>query len=132
MVNNMDNYELLRNIEQFMIKNNQTFFSYSWREKINEFMSSESKYSRLIDWINDQIEYYRNNLNVFNPADKTDDYNNSYFKTYEDACKNVAMLLNFKWILLDNHCTTEMRNNIEYSICKLYKIHYSKELDCYV
>lgn len=132
MVINMNIDDLLKNIENFMVKNNQQYFSYAWREKIDEYLSTESKYSKLVDWINTQIEFYKNNMNVFNPADKFEDYNNGYFKTYEDACKNIAMLLNFKWMLLDNHCTTEMRENIEYTICKIYKIHYNKELDCYV
>ena len=123
---------LLKNIEKFLIENNEIYFSYAWREKINEFLSDESKYSRLIDWINNEINNYKENLNLFNPADKIDGYTNSFLKTYRDSCMNLTMLLNFKYILLDNRTTMSMRENIEYTICKLYNIHYNDLLKIYV
>ena len=89
----MNIYDLIDNIKKFMIKNNKEFFSYAWREKINKFLDEESKYAKLIEWIDKQVEIYKNNMNIFNPADKFENYNNGYFKTYEDACKNLAMLL---------------------------------------
>ena len=49
-------------------------------------------------------------------------------KEYLDACKNVAMLVNAKTIILDNKCTTKMRENWEYTLCKLFNLTYNKDL----
>ena len=124
--------DLLENIEKFMIDNNKVFFSYAWRENVNNLLSSEYRYSKLIDWINKEIETQKNNMNIFNPADKVIGYTNEYFKNYETACKNIAMLLNFKEVLLSEKCTIKMRENIEYTICKVFNIKYNEMLNDYV
>lgn len=124
--------DLLINIRDFMIENNMEFFGYAWRENIRNMLSKEDKYSKLIDWINKEIETHKNNMNIFNPADKVIGYTNEFFKNYETACKNIAMLLNFKEVLLDSKCTTKMRENIEYTICKVFNIKYSELLNDYV
>ena len=123
---------MINNIEKFLQKNNITFFSYAWREKINETLTTESKYSKLVDWINEEIENQRINLNVFNPVDKTENYLTADLKIHLRACQNIAFLLNSKWIILDNNCTTKMRANYEYTICKLFNIKYNAELGVYV
>lgn len=128
----MDVDDLLENIEKFMLDNNKVFFNYAWRENIRNMFSTEDKYSKLIDWINEQIKFYKNNMNIFNPADKMINYTNEFFKNYETACKNIAMLLNFKEVLLSEKCTTKMRENIEYTICKVFNIKYNERLNCYV
>lgn len=123
--------KIINNIAYFFRKNNQVFFNYAWREKINNILTTESKYSKLIDWINNEIENERINLNVFNPADKTKTYSNSVFKKYTDSCQNIALLLNAKYIILDKDCTTEMRDNWEYTLCKMFKIKFNEELNCF-
>ena len=128
----MKSKDLIKAIEREYAKSMDAYFSYAWREKVNEFLSDESKYARLVDWINNRIDFNRDTIDVFNPADKYEQYNNGFFKNYCNACKELAMLINFKEIILDNRCTTEMRENIEYTICKIYKIHYSEQLKCYV
>lgn len=124
--------DLLENIEKFMIDNNKVFFSYAWRENVINILNNEDRYSKLIDWINKEIETQKNNMNIFNPADKVIEYTNEFFKNYETACKNIAMLLNFKEVLLSEKCTIKMRENIEYTICKVFNIKYNEMLNDYV
>lgn len=124
--------KLLSDIEQFMKRNNMEYFSYAWHENIVNMLDNESKYNKLIDWIDKQLYDYSDQINIFNPADKTLQYTNENFKTFQNACTNIAMLLNFKTTLLDDKCTTEMRENLEYTICKLYKIQYNKNLNEYL
>lgn len=128
----MDVDDLLINIRDFMINNNKVFFGYAWRENVNNLLSSEDRYSKLIDWINKEIETHKNYMNIFNPANKVIGYTNEFFKNYETACKNIAMLLNFKEVLLDGKCTIKMRENIEYTICKVFNIKYNEMLKDYV
>lgn len=124
--------KLLENIERFLRDNNEEYFSYAWRTGISEILTTESKYSRLIDWINSEIKYYQDNMNVFNPAHKIDGYTNAFLRIYRDACMNITILLNFKHILLDDNTTVQMRENIEYTMCKLYNIKYNDILKIYV
>ena len=107
---------------------NKIFFSYAWRDKINEFLTAESKYSRLVEWINERIDLEFGIINVFNPADKDECFTNALMKDYLDACKNVALLVNAKTIILDKNCSTKMRENWEYTLCKLFNIKYNSEL----
>jgi hypothetical protein len=123
---------IIDSIEKFMIKNNKIFFSYAWRENITEMLSNESKYQKLVEWINKRIESEQIALNVFNPADKSNEYTNEQFNAYKTACQNIAMLINIKYIILDNKCTIQMRENCEYAICKIFNVHYNEFLNIYV
>ena len=123
--------KILNSIEKELQKNNKAFFSYAWRENIINFIECESKYEALLKWINSTIYTQTIGINVFNPADKTDTYTNEYFKNYMESLKNFAFLVNMRDILCDQRTTTQMRDNIEYTICKVYNIHYNKELNEY-
>lgn len=129
---------LIKEIEKFMIKNKQKFFNYAWREKIGEILLTENKYNKLIDWINIKLESYETTLNVLNPIDDfvnerfTNKENDELFIQYKQACSDIAMLINYKWIILDDKCSIKMRENIEKIICKLYKIHYNENLKIYI
>ena len=124
--------KILNSIENELKKNNQHFFSYAWRENIINFVENESKYDQLLKWINNQIELQKDKINVLNPADKLKNYSIENFKTYMDALRDFAFLVNMKEILCDTKATNEMRDNVEYSICKIFKIEYSEFLKCYV
>lgn len=128
----MNATKLIIEIEKQFKQNNELFFGYAWREKIDNMLTEESRFIKLVNWVDSQITFYQNNINVFNPADKSQDYTTGYFKTYQDSCMNLTMLINLKSILLNNQTTTQMRENIEQTICKVYKIKYSNFLSNYV
>lgn len=119
-------------IQDELSKNEDEFFSYAWREKLGEMLKEESKYCRLIEWINGELEQCKVGINVFCPADKQEDYTKQYANTYLLSMQKFAVLLHFRALLLDRRTTIKMRENIEYTLCKLYGIHYSEELNCYV
>lgn len=128
----MRSEDLIKAIEKQYAKSRDTYFSYAWREKVDEWLDNESRYARLVDWINERIDDKQTTIDVFSPADKGEWYTNDYFKSYRSACEEIAMLIHLKWLLLDNRCTTKMRNNIEYTICKVFNVHYNEMLKCYV
>lgn len=127
----MNSEKIVDLIKNQFYKNSETFFTYAWREKIETFLAEESKFVKLVYWIDGEIGQNQELINAFNPADKYESYQIAFFNTYKTACMNLAMLLNFKDILLDKRTTTEMRENIEYTICKEFKIKYVKGLNCY-
>lgn len=124
--------KILRKIENELNKSFITYFSYAWREKVDEMLTTESKYSKLVDWINKEIEEKMSTANIFSPADKTEQHTNDFFKTFKDLSSDIFMLIYFRELLLDNRTTTKMRENIEYAIWKVFNVHYSEFLKVYV
>lgn len=108
------------------------YFSYAWREKIGEMLTTESKYTKLVQWLEKEIEQELSMVNIFCPADRTDDYTNGFFKTYMEHMQGLAVKIHARELLLDSRTTTQMRENIEYTICKVYNVHYSDFLNDYV
>ena len=37
-----------------------------------------------------------------------------------------------KIIILDKRCSIQMRENVEYAICKIFNVYYNKELNSYI
>jgi len=120
--------KLEEEIKKVFYKNNQEFFSYAWRENIKEFLTTENRYTQLLQWINERLEIEFGIMNVFNPADKDETFTNTVMKDYLDACQKVSILLNAKIIIMDEKCTTKMRENWEYTLCKLFNLKYDNNL----
>ncbi len=108
------------------------YFSYAWREKVDEMLKEESRYSKLVKWLDKEIEETVSLINVFCPADRSEDYTNDYFRTYKELMQNLAIMIHCRELLLDERTTTKMRENIEYTVCKLFNIHFSEFLNNYV
>lgn len=128
----MNSENLIRVIEKEYAKTQDIYFSYAWRERVEETLKEESKYARLVEWINERVNLNKTIIDMFNPADRNEQYNNGFFSNYRKACEELAMLINMKCIILDNRCSSKMRENIEYAICKIFGIHYSQELGYYL
>lgn len=124
--------DIVKILEKIFYKNNKTFFSYAWREKITNILTTESRYCKLLDWINERIQFNLTLINVFNPADRTRNYTKGNLKTYLKSNQELSVLLNIKSLLIDDNCTTQMRDNLEYTICKLFNIKYSEDMKDYV
>ena len=119
-------------LSQVFQKTNQVFFSYAWREKLEEIMIEEKRYGHLVEWLNREIELCESVINVFAPADRTKDYQKGNLVTYMEQIQKLAILIHSRELLLDSRTTKEMRENIEYTLGKLYGIHYNEELESYV
>lgn len=119
-------------IEREIRKNDGIYFSYSWREKLGEFLEEESRYAKLVNWLNREIELSESVINVFAPADRTKDYTKGNLATYMEQIQKLAILIHSRELLLDSRTTREMRENIEYTLGKLYGIHYSEEFGDYI
>lgn len=111
-------------MEKEFLKNNLVFFSYAWRENVLNFMKKESKFSYLIDWINERLKIEFIIINTQNPSDRDKNYMIKNIKDYIESCKNAGILLNLKFILMDDKSTTTMRENVEHTVCELYNLHY--------
>nr|DAP89027.1 MAG TPA: hypothetical protein [Caudoviricetes sp.] len=119
-------------IEREIRKNDGIYFSYAWREKLGELLEEESRYAKLVNWLNREIELSESVINVFAPADRTKDYTKGNLATYMEQIQKLAILIHSRELLLDSRTTREMRENIEYTLGKLYGIHYSEEFGDYI
>lgn len=128
----MKSEDLIKAIERQYDKSRDVFFSYAWRKDIGERLTDENKYARLVDWIDKRIEENLNDINIYNPADRHEKYTKAHFEFYCKACKELGMLVNLKWIMLDDRCTLKMRENIEYTICKIFNITYDSKYNRYI
>ena len=127
--------EVVKDLEKVLEKSNSVYFSYAWREKlgeIGELLEVESRYSKLVNWIDKEIIFCNNTKNVFCPADKNESTTISSVKMYCELMQRLAILVHCKMLLLDGKTTTKMRENIEYTLCKLYGINYSEEFGQYL
>jgi hypothetical protein len=124
--------ELISVIENTLSQTLDIYFSYAWREKIGEFLEEESKYTKLVCWIDKEIDICTKAINVFSPADRDEDYKNRDIKEYLNSMQKLSTLLHFRLLLIDSRSNTKIRENIEYTICKLYDISYSEQLEDYV
>ena len=103
---------ILKAIEKEIQKGNNEFFGYAWREKLNEisdFLEEESKYARLVEWINEKIKLLNSTKNVFCPADKNEDTTLTMVNTYLKQMENLAVLIHCKELL--NNIETDYINN---------------------
>ena len=86
----------------------------------------------MVNWLNREIELSESVINVFAPADRTKDYTKGNLATYMEQIQKLAILIHSRELLLDSRTTREMRENIEYTLGKLYGIHYSEEFGDYI
>lgn len=126
---------IMKAIQKEVGQSNEILFSYAWREKLGEignFLMQESRYVKLVEWIDKELEMEKKTIAVFCPCDKDENYTNSYFNTYLKAIQKVGVLTHLRELLLASRSTTTMRDNIEYTLCKIYNIKYSEELKDYI
>ena len=118
---------ILRAIEEELRHNNRHYFSYVWREKIKNELKADSKYQKLLDWINNEIFLNLSIVNVINPAEGvTECWDNYCMKMGK-----IAALIHMREILLFQTCTDEMRGNIEKDLCKNMGIRYWEQAGDY-
>ena len=126
----MNNIEI--EIANIIRQNIGVYFGYAWRDKIGDMLEEESKYARLVEWINKEIDMCVQLVNAFCPADKDEGYTNGFVNTYLSQMQKLGVLVHCRLLLCDDRTTLEMRENIEYTLCKLYDIRYSTMLKEYI
>lgn len=124
--------KVLRKIERELNGSFIQYFSYAWREKVNEMLTTESKYSKLVDWLNKEIENRLSTVYIFSPADRTEDYKTEFYRTFREQLSDISFMIYLRELLLNEKSTTQMRENIEYTICKVFGTKYSEYLEDYI
>jgi uncharacterized membrane protein YebE (DUF533 family) len=123
--------KILRKIENELNKSFIEYFSYAWRENLDEMLTTESKYSKLVQWLNNEIEKRVSVMNCFSPADY-DDYTSEFYKAFREQLSDISFMIYLRELLLDSKTTRKMRENIENTIEKVFNVKYSEQLKDYI
>ena len=99
------------------------FFDYAWDANITEWLQTESRYTKLVEWLKSETESRRKYLAVL----FTDN-----FEQYKQHLAEFAILLQCYDIILDPKCTIAIRTDLEQKICNMCNISYSDFLNAYV
>ena len=108
------------------------FFAAAFRQLSGELLTQTNKYTRLVDWMDKEIRNAGGLINAFSPAAKMDDYTQAQALLWREQVHYIAELVYFRGILLDNRTSNQERQNVEYTVCKLYGIRYNEYLEDYV
>ena len=127
-----DFYDFKAALEKQYGKQNAEFFAMAWRQMEGDLLEQSKRFSKLLDWCDKEIRQASIGVNVFSPADKTEDYTQGNVQLWRSSVHYLAELVYFRGVLMDSRTTNEQRQNIEYTICKLYGIAYNETLGDYV
>lgn len=123
---------ILSAIEQSVEKQLGYFYKPAWKRICGEMLKEESRYAKLLDFLQHEIELCEKIIPCFSPVARDSEYSLGIYKTYKDQICKLCFLITLKEHLIDKRTSNEMRKNIEYTICKEYSVHYSEELKRYV
>lgn len=107
------------------------FFSYAWRENVEQAVATERKYTKLVEWLDNGIKERAKMAEVFCPADRNEFYTNKLFEIYMENIRDLAFMIHCHELLIDERTTIKMRQNIEYAITKTYGVEYDEFFDDY-
>lgn len=107
-------------------------FARTMQEQAGEILTLASRFEKLVSWCDNEIRTAARVVNSFCPADKTTDYTQAQAKIWREELQHVAELVYFRGLLMDCRTTSKQRENIEYTLNKLYGVKYSEYLGDYV
>lgn len=127
--------KITSSIRQTLEKSTIRYFGAAWQRHIKCILMDESRYARLLEWINNELAQDAITVCIFNPAALADDkefYTKEVFEMYKTALLNQSLLIHARETILHDECTEQQRETVEKMVCKIFNIHYCKMLDCYM
>lgn len=123
---------LLKAIEESLKKSGEGFSAFLWRENIGEALESQKRFTRLVEWINQELEISGCVACIDAPMNRESEYTKGKLADYLEAVQKLSVLVHCRELLQDERTSKEQRENIEYTLGKLYGVHYNEYLDSYV
>lgn len=91
-----------------------------------------SKQDKLIKWLNKKIEEKMLSVNKFLFVNRDDKEYDNLLDNSREQLSDISFMIYLRELLLDEKSTTQMRENIEYTICKVFGTKYSEYLEDYI
>lgn len=111
---------------------NTFFVGCEIKEKLGKFIEKGTRFSRLVEWIDEELKYHKNIVKALHPAQVNEDYTRNQFDTALNSLKDIGLLVLSREILLSYETSQNEREAIERRLTKYYKIHYNEMLECYI
>lgn len=128
----MQEQKLIAVLSDEFKKSGEEFKVFLWRDKLGEILETQKRFVRLVEWIGRQIEICGLSISINAPMNRDESYTKGDMATYLEGVQRFAVLVHSRELLLDANTSGEQRKNIEYTLEKLYGVHYDEYLEDYV
>lgn len=124
--------DLVDAIEKRLKKEGNLFLPSLWTEAVVKAAQKQNRWGKLLAWIDRRLDDLSIVTNVMTPANRDEDYKKRDLDSWLDNMKDIAVLTSCELILLDEKATEAQRENIEYTLEKLFGVRWSEYLNDYV
>ena len=124
--------DLVDAIEKRLKKEGNLFLPSVWTEAVVKAAEKQNRWGKLIAWIDRRLDDLAIVTNVMTPANRDGDYKKRDLDDWLDNMKDIAVLTSCELILLDEKATEAQRENIEYTLGKLFGVRWDEYLNDYV
>ena len=128
----MTTKDLIDAIGARLKKEGNLFLPSVWTEAVVSAAEKQNRWGKLVAWADRRLDELAIVTNVMTPANRDEDYKKRDLDSWSDNMKDIAVLTSCELILLDDKTTEAQRENIEYTLEKLFSVRWSEYLNDYV
>lgn len=128
----MTTKDLIDAIGTRLKKEGNLFLPSVWTEAVVSAAERQNRWGKLVAWTDRRLDELAVATNVMTPANRDEDYKKRDLDGWLDNMKDIAVLTSCELILLDEKATEAQRENIEYTLEKLFGVRWSEYLNDYV
>ena len=128
----MTTKDLIDAIGTRLKKEGNLFLPSVWTEAVVAAAERQNRWGKLVAWTDRRLDELAVATNVMTPANRDEDYKKRDLDSWLDNMKDIAVLTSCELILLDEKATEGQRENIEYTLGKLFGVRWSEYLNDYV
>ena len=128
----MTTKDLIDAIGTRLKKEGNLFLPSVWTEAVVAAAERQNRWGKLVAWTDRRLDELAVATNVMTRASRDEDYKKRDLDSWLDNMKDIAVLTSCELILLDEKATEAQRENIEYTLEKLFGVRWSEYLNDYV
>lgn len=128
----MTTKDLIDAIGTRLKKEGNLFLPSVWTEAVVKAAEKQNRWGKLIAWIDRRLDDLAIVTNVMTPANRDEDYKKRDLDDWLENMKDIAVLTSCELILLDDKATEVQRDNVEYTLRRLFGVEWSENFNDYV
>ena len=113
-------------------KEGNLFLPSVWTEAVLAAAEKQNRWGKLVAWTDRRLDELAVATNVMTPANRDEVYKKRDLDSRLDNMKDIAVLTSCELILLDDKATEGQRENVEYTLGKLFGVEWSENFNDYV
>ena len=124
--------DLVDAIEKRLKKEGNLFLPSLWTDAVVKAAQKQNRWGKLLAWIDRRLDDLAIVTNVMTPANRDGDYKKRDLDGWTENLQDIAVLTSCELILLDDKATEGQRENVEYTLEKLFGVEWSENFNDYV